>query len=107
MKTITEKEIAAVRLFNIQVSEDELAVFLDSLNYLLNHCDDALLDRVCGATRDEVEGMRDDIAMSLDRSLVESQEPTTSQKAPRLAERSHEKPRVAAVREPPETYQAE
>ncbi len=60
-KLISEMEETSVRLLTIQASEDELAVPLAALNYLLDHSDDATLERVCGAYRDEVEGIRDDL----------------------------------------------
>ncbi|MGB0388332.1 MAG: hypothetical protein ACPGWR_26230 [Ardenticatenaceae bacterium] len=65
MKAIHEKEESSVRLLTIEVSEDEVAVLTGSLNHFLAHSDDETVDRVCGAYRDEVEGIRDDLAQLL------------------------------------------
>ena len=58
---ISEREETNVRLLTLEVSEDELAVLVACLNYALDHCSDETLERVCGAYRDEVEGIRDDL----------------------------------------------
>lgn len=73
-KLMSEMEETSVRLLTIQVSEDELAVLLASLGYLLGHSDDATLERVCGAYRDEVEGIRDDLIELLDTLDSESED---------------------------------
>ena len=65
-KPVTEKEESNVRLLTLEITEDELAVFLACLNFVLDQCDDETLDFVFGADRDEVEGMRDDLALMLD-----------------------------------------
>jgi len=65
-KPVTEKEESNVRLLTLEITEDELAVFLAYLNFVLDQCDDETLDFVFGADRDEVEGMRDDLALMLD-----------------------------------------
>lgn len=73
-KLISEMEETSVRLLTIQVCEDELAVLLAALNYLLDHSDDMTLERVCGAYRDEVEGIRDDVIELLDTLDSESED---------------------------------
>lgn len=55
--------------------EDELALFAACLDYVLDHCDDATLERGCGAYRDEVEGVRDDLIQLLEVPESESEEP--------------------------------
>lgn len=65
MKPIYEKEESSVRLLTVEVSEDEVAVLTACLNHVLAHSDDETVDRVCGAYRDEVEGIRDDLAQLL------------------------------------------
>jgi hypothetical protein len=47
-------------LVNAAVSEDELAVCESSLSYALESLGDAEIESRLGATRDEVEGIRDD-----------------------------------------------
>jgi hypothetical protein len=75
-KQISERKEAGVHLFTLEISEDELAVFAASLNYILEHCDDEMLDQVCGVYRDEVEGIYDDLTELLD---VPNPEPLESQ----------------------------
>ena len=67
-KYIAEREIASVRLLTLEVSEDELHVFVACLDYMLDHFDDEMLDHICGAYRDEIEGIRDDLIRLLDIS---------------------------------------
>jgi hypothetical protein len=71
-KYISEREIASVRLLTLEISEDELGVFVACLDYMLDHFDDETLDQVCGAYRDEIEGIRDDLTRLLDVSETES-----------------------------------
>jgi len=61
VEQISEREETNVRLLTVEIPEDELAVLVACLNYVLDHRDDETLERVCGAYRDEVEGMRDDL----------------------------------------------
>ncbi len=67
-KQISEKQEATVRLLTLEVSEDELAVITGCLDYVLQHASDSMIDRVCGAYRDEVEGILDDLSQMLDDS---------------------------------------
>ncbi len=62
---ISERTVANVRLLTLELSEDELAVFVACLEYTLAHGDDKTLERFVGAPRDEVEAMRDDLASIL------------------------------------------
>jgi len=66
MELISERDESGVRLLNLEASEDELGVYLGALTYLLNNCDDETLNRVCGACRDQVQEMRDNLAQLLD-----------------------------------------
>ncbi|HEX6384881.1 MAG TPA: hypothetical protein VF177_09440 [Anaerolineae bacterium] len=65
MKKIGEQIESGVRLLTVELSEDELAVLLASVEYLLDHADDAVLEATAGAGRDEIEGIRDDMAQLL------------------------------------------
>ncbi|MFQ5341919.1 MAG: hypothetical protein ACE5F6_10285 [Anaerolineae bacterium] len=71
VKQISEREETNVRLLTVEISEDELAVWVTCLNYVLDRSDNETLERVCGAYRDEVEGMRDDLTQLLDVSEPE------------------------------------
>ena len=75
---ISERQETGVRLLALEVSEDELAVFVACLNYVLEQGDDETLDRVCGAYRDEIEGIRDDLIQLLDISEPEFLEVSAS-----------------------------
>ena len=65
MKKIGEQVESSVRLLTLELSEDELAVLLASLEYFLDHADEAALKAITGAERDEIEGIRDDMAQLL------------------------------------------
>lgn len=68
---ISEKSVASVRLLTLEISEDELAVYVAGLNRLLEQCDDEILEQVSGALRDEIEAMRDDLTLLLDTRAAE------------------------------------
>ena len=61
MKTLRKEVVASVGLVEIRVSEDELAVLESAFNYALDNLVDADVERLLGATRDEVEGIRDEL----------------------------------------------
>jgi hypothetical protein len=105
MEVISKKEVAGVRLFDIQVSEDELAVYVGSLDFVLKHCDDDALTRFCGAYRDEVEGMRDDVVHALSRRRSEAGRQTKAGIQPPPVHSSQPMVDVAAVREMTTDYQ--
>ena len=52
-------------LIEARVSQDELAVLESALSYVLDALGDAEIERRLGATRDEVEGIRDDLREAL------------------------------------------
>ncbi|MCB9108226.1 MAG: hypothetical protein H6633_28810 [Anaerolineales bacterium] len=52
---ISEKLVASVRLLTLEISDAELAVYVASLNYLLEQCDDETLEQISGGLRDEIE----------------------------------------------------
>lgn len=72
-KLLSEREVVSVRLLTLEISEDELAVYEAALNYLLNHANDAVIDRIVGAYPDEVAAIRDDLHQLL---AEESFQPT-------------------------------
>lgn len=65
MKTLRKEFVASVALVEAVISEDELAVCESALNYALDNLGDAELEGRFGATRDEVEGIRDDLREAL------------------------------------------
>jgi len=44
---------------------------MEALTHLLDSCDDDALERICGAGRDEIEEMRDNLAQLLDLWVTE------------------------------------
>ncbi len=79
MKTLRKEVVASVSLVDARISEDELAVCELALSYALDRLGDAEIEHQFGATRDEVEGIRDDLREALSvcevaESLVEMTE---------------------------------
>ena len=60
-KRISEKEVASVRLLELELSEDELTVLASALTTLLNACDEDKIEARSGASRDEVEAILQDL----------------------------------------------
>ena len=69
MKQVAEKEESNVRLLTLEASEDELVVLSACVDHVLQNSDDDTLERVYGAYRDELEGIRDDLAQVLSASI--------------------------------------
>jgi hypothetical protein len=67
MEIIGKERIASVELFSIKVSEDELAVYEAALSRLLDTLNAAEIECCLGASRDEVEALRDDLRQALAR----------------------------------------
>jgi hypothetical protein len=60
-KRITEKEIASVRLLELELSEDEIAVLSSALAMQLKQLDDRQLEATVGASREEAEAILQDL----------------------------------------------
>ncbi len=75
MKHILSREESSVRLLTVELSEDEMGVLTACLNHALQHFDDEMLDHVCGAYRDEVEGIHDDLYQALNIPFLVQNEP--------------------------------
>jgi hypothetical protein len=65
MKTLRKEVVAAVVVLDARISEDELVVCESALSYALDELGDTEIERRFGATRDEVEGIRDDLREAL------------------------------------------
>ncbi len=59
------REVASVKLMDIEISEDELDVYESCLSYVLQSCATREVENICGATKDELEGMRENLAALL------------------------------------------
>ena len=69
MEVISKETAASVVLVRARVSEDEISVFALALDYILETLDAFEIENRFGATRDEIEAMRDDLGEILaDRS---------------------------------------
>ena len=65
MKILSKDVVASVGLVAAEISEDELGVWESALSYILDTLGGAEIERRLGATRDEVEGIRDDLREAL------------------------------------------
>ncbi len=74
MDVINKSVIASVEILEVRLSEDELGVYEAVLSYLLNTLSSEELERRFGATRDELEGMRDDLRQALTGDAVAAYE---------------------------------
>ncbi|HEX6182891.1 MAG TPA: hypothetical protein VFZ44_03195 [Pyrinomonadaceae bacterium] len=61
MKVLSKDVVASVGLVEAKISEDELGVWESALSYILDTLGDAEIEQIFGATRDELDGMRDDL----------------------------------------------
>jgi hypothetical protein len=67
MEVNSKERIASVELFHVTASEDELAVYEAALSQLLATLDETEIEQRLGATREEVEALRDDLRQALAR----------------------------------------
>jgi len=74
MDVINKSVIASVEILDVRLSEDELGVYETALDYLLSTLSSEELESRFGATRDELEGMRDDLRQALSGDAVTANE---------------------------------
>ena len=67
MELVRKEQIASVVLLEVKVSEDELMLYKAALSHILSTLDAAELETLFGATKEEIEGMHDDIVEILAR----------------------------------------
>ncbi len=60
-KQITEREVASVRLLELELSEDEIVVLSSALEMQLKQLDDQQLELAVGASREEAEAILQDL----------------------------------------------
>ena len=75
MEVINNNKVASVLLAEVRVSADELALYEAALSHLLDDLEMSELEGRFGATRDEIEGMRDDLREALARCHESSPTP--------------------------------
>ena len=61
MKILKTKSVASVELAEVEISIDELQVFEAALNYAIKTMNDAEIERIFGASKDELEGIIEDV----------------------------------------------
>jgi len=61
MKILKTKSIASVELAEVEISIDELQVFEAALNYATKTLDEKEIERIFGASKDELEGIIEDV----------------------------------------------
>ena len=61
MKILKTKSIASVELAEVEISIDELQVFEAALNYATKTLTDTEIERIFGASKDELEGIIEDV----------------------------------------------
>jgi hypothetical protein len=71
-KKLSEREVASVRLLVLELSEDELTVLAAALTTLLEQRDDRAIEAQSGASRDEVEGILQDLDTFLKQATRQS-----------------------------------
>lgn len=65
MEVINKDKAASVVLAEVRVSTDEMMLYEAALSYLLERLGASEVEHRFGATRDEIEGMRDDLREAL------------------------------------------
>jgi hypothetical protein len=66
MEIIRTTSIASVEIAEVKVSIDELAVYETAITKILESMNESEVLSVFGATKDELEGIRDDVSDTLE-----------------------------------------
>lgn len=61
MNILKTKSIASVELAEVEISIDELQVFEAALNYAAKTLDEKEIERIFGASKEELEGIIEDV----------------------------------------------
>jgi uncharacterized small protein (DUF1192 family) len=75
MEILRSQTIASVEVTDIQATEDELIVLETALTFALHTLGTDELEQRFGASRDEIEALRDDLHAGLRRGAQESRKP--------------------------------
>lgn len=62
MKVIDFREVASVKLFQLELSEDEVMACYHSIKYMYENLPERDVETVCKATKDELQGILDGIS---------------------------------------------
>ena len=72
MEVIQTKNIASVELAEVLVSADEIGVYQTALDLVLSQMSESEIENKFGATRDEMEGILEDLGQAL-KTCAENQ----------------------------------
>ena len=61
MEVLQTKKIASVELAEVLVSADEIGIYQTALDLILSQMSEQEIENKFGATRDEIEGILDDL----------------------------------------------
>lgn len=75
MKILKTNSIASVELVETEISIDELEVFEIAVNTSLKNLNDAEIERLFGATCDELEGIAEDLQKTISACNEQKLEP--------------------------------
>ncbi len=70
MKLLKQKEVADVSLFDVEISEAELEMYQQCLEYVLAHVNAKRIEKDFGAYPEEIAGMLEDLRGILQESGV-------------------------------------
>lgn len=74
MEVKNTNSIASINFAEVKVSVDELEVFAAALSYALEKLSDKEIELKFGATKDEIEGICQDVREAISTFQTESQE---------------------------------
>lgn len=69
MELISFREIASVKLFTVEVSEDELDVYERCMRHLEKVLQSDEVEQISGATQEEFKALYEDISMLLSEKI--------------------------------------
>ncbi len=72
MEVINTKKIASVELAEVLVSADEIGVYQTALDLVLSQMSEREIENKFGATRDEIEGILEDLQL-VSKTCAENQ----------------------------------
>ena len=78
MEIISKKAVASVELAEVRVSIDEIATCESALSYLLETLPANEIEKRLGATRDELEGICDDLRQVISVLQTSTPEPISA-----------------------------
>ena len=78
MEVINKKSIASVELVEVRASIDEIEAYESALSYLLETLSSEEIEQRLGASREEVEGMCDDLRHALSVIQPSAPEPISA-----------------------------